>query len=81
MTPGGTAMPVTTYQVHVTPSQGKEIASPSFSTREDAIEALNSIREAQKNRVWVELDWLSISGENVISARLIERGFGGVSFA
>jgi hypothetical protein len=62
-----------TYKVKVLVNAGgksHEITSPTFGKEEDARAALEAIRSAQKNTEFVELDWLSVNGSDVVSANL-----------
>jgi hypothetical protein len=61
----------TTYFVEVTPRVGnKPIKSPGFSSKDEAVIDLETIRAAQKEQSWVDLEWLSMDGKDIAIAKL-----------
>lgn len=68
---------MTWYEVIVNLRGVKEpITSAQINRKEDAEEQLSKIREAQRNGEWIELEWLSAHGPDVISAHVQERSIG-----
>jgi hypothetical protein len=59
----------------------REISSPRFSSEEDAKADLKKINDAAKEGKWLELDWLSISGIEIVSAHTKKTTSGSVTMA
>lgn len=66
------------YRVEVVLRTGdREIESPKYDSKDEALGALNTIREAAKTGEWIELEWLAVNGGEVLVASLKERGAAG----
>lgn len=67
----------TTWFVQVILYSGnREIKSPGFNSKEEAEAALATIRAAQQGGGWIELDWISVKGDDVLAANLTSSSVG-----